>query len=676
MPKKIPTLLEKHSHIRVDNYYWLRERKNPEVIKYLNDENEYAAKEMAHTREFEERLFEEIKGRFKQTDMSVPYKRDDYYYYTRFEQGKEYPIYARKRGSLEQPEEIMLDANALADGHEFFSIGGSAVSSGQDIFAYAVDTQGRRIHTAYLKSLSTGEMLADVLPNVTENLVWANDNKTLFYAKQDETTLRQFQIYRHVVGTDPAEDQLVFQEDDETYVAYIFKTKSKKFLMIVSAHTNSQEYRYCDAAQPFGEFKIFLPREREHEYHIDHFHDRFIIRTNDQAKNFRLMWTPMDKPAREHWREMIAHRSDVYLGDFELFRDRLVLEERARGLTQIRVIPWSGDAGHYLEFDEPAYRANLNVNLEFDTTTLRFEYASMKTPLSIYDYDMTVRQKTLLKQEEVLGGFDPDNYVTERLHARAADGTDIPISLLYSKGTAKNGSNPLLLYGYGSYGVSIDAAFSSPRLTLVDRGFIYAIAHIRGGQEMGRQWYEDGKLLKKKNTFTDFIDVAEFLIGENFTAPEKLFAMGRSAGGLLMGAISNMRSDLFKGIVAEVPFVDVVTTMLDSSIPLTTGEYDEWGDPNEKQFYDYMLSYSPYDNVERKAYPAMLITGGLHDSQVQYWEPAKWAAKLRELKTDSNRILLKTNMDAGHGGASGRFRRHRETAFSYVFLLDLAGIAK
>ena len=384
----------------------------------------------------------------------------------------------------------------------------------------------------------------------------------------------------------------------------------------------------------------------------------------------------MDKPAREHWREMIAHRSDVYLGDFELFRDRLVLEERARGLTQIRVIPWSGDAGHYLEFDEPAYRANLNVNLEFDTTTLRFEYASMKTPLSIYDYDMTVRQKTLLKREEVLGGFDPDNYVTERLHARAADGTDIPISLLYSKGTAKNGSNPLLLYGYGSYGVSIDAAFSSPRLTLVDRGFIYAIAHIRGGQEMGRQWYEDGKLLKKKNTFTDFIDVAEFLIGENFTAPEKLFAMGRSAGGLLMGAISNMRSDLFKGIVAEVPFVDVVTTMLDSSIPLTTGEYDEWGDPNEKQFYDYMLSYSPYDNVERKAYPAMLITGGLHDSQVQYWEPAKWAAKLRELKTDSNRILLKTNMDAGHGGASGRFRRHRETAFSYVFLLDLAGIAK
>ncbi|HME62832.1 MAG TPA: S9 family peptidase [Candidatus Binatia bacterium] len=676
MLKKIPTPLEKHGHVRVDNYYWLRQRDNPEVIKYLNDENEYGAKEMAHTREFEERLFDEIKGRFKQTDMAVPYKRDDYYYYTRFEQGKEYPIYARKRRSLEQPEEIMLDANALAEGHEFFSIGGSAVSAGQDILAYAVDTQGRRIHMAYLKNLTTGEMLADALPNVTENLVWANDNKTLFYAKQDETTLRQFQIYRHVIGSDPAEDQLVFQEDDETYVAYIFKTKSKKFLMIVSAHTNSQEYRYCDADQPLGEFKLFLPREREHEYHIDHFYDRFIIRTNYHAKNFRLMSTPIDKPAREHWQEIVAHRSDVYLGDFELFRDRLVLEERAGGLTQIRIIPWSGDAGHYLEFDEPAYRANLNVNLEFDTTTLRFEYTSMKTPLSIYDYDMTIRQKTLLKREEVLGGFDPDNYVTERLHARAADGTDIPVSLLYRKGTLKNGKNPLLLYGYGSYGVSIDAAFSSPRLTLVDRGFIYAIAHIRGGQEMGRQWYEDGKLLRKKNTFTDFIDVADFLIRENFTSPEQLFAMGRSAGGLLMGAITNMRPDLFKGIVAEVPFVDVVTTMLDPSIPLTTGEYDEWGDPNERQFYDYMLSYSPYDNVERKAYPAMLITGGLHDSQVQYWEPAKWAAKLRELKTDNNRILLKTNMDAGHGGASGRFRRHRETAFSYVFLLDLAGIAK
>jgi oligopeptidase B len=674
MVKKIPTQLEKYGHTRIDHYYWMRERESPEVINHLNEENEYAAKEMAHTHAFEEKLFEEIKGRFKQTDMSVPYKRDDYFYYTRYEEGKEYPIYARKRGSLDQPEEIMLDANVLAQGHEFFSIGGWAVSSGQDLLAYAVDTQGRRIYTAYLKDLTTGEILDDVLFNVTDNLTWANDNKTVFYGKQDEMTLRQYQIFRHVIGTDPSKDQLVYQEDDETFVTYIFKTKSKKFLMIVSSQTVSQEYRYLDAGNPSGEFHVFLSREREHEYHIEHFQDRFIIRTNNEAKNFRLMSTPVEKPERQHWQEIIPHREDVYLGDFELFKDYLALEERARGLTQIRVIPWSGGSAHYLEFEEPAYRANLGVNLEFATTQLRFEYTSMKTPASIYDYDMAARTKTLLKREEVLGGFDPDNYVTERLHAQAADGTIVPVSILYRKGLKKDGANPLLLYGYGSYGLSIDASFASPRLSLVDRGFVFAIAHVRGGQEMGRRWYEDGKLLNKKNTFTDFIACAEFLISEKFTNSQKLFAMGRSAGGLLMGAVSNLRPDLFKGIVAEVPFVDVITTMLDSSIPLTTGEYDEWGDPNQRQYYDYMLSYSPYDNVEKKAYPAMLITGGLHDSQVQYWEPAKWAAKLRELKTDKNRLLLKTNMDAGHGGASGRFRRHHETAFSYAFLLDLAGI--
>jgi oligopeptidase B len=674
MVKKIPTKLEKHGHVQVDDYYWLRDRENPEVIKYLTEENDYAAKEMAHTRAFEEKLFAEIKGRFKQTDMSVPYKREDYFYYTRYEEGKEHPIYARKRDSLDAPEEIMLNANTLAEGHEFFSIGGSTVSAGQDVLAYAVDTQGRRIYTAYLKDLTTGEMLPDVLVNVTENLTWANDNKTLFYGKQDETTLRQYQIYRHILGTDPAQDQLVYQEDDETFVAYIFKTKSKKFLMIVASHTNSQEYRYLEADQPFGDFKIFLPREREHEYHVDHFQDRFIIRTNHQAKNFRLMWTPLEKPGRENWQEIIAHRNDVYVGDFDLFQEYLVVEERARGLTQIRVMPWAGGPGYYLEFDEPAYRANLNVNLQFDTSMLRFEYTSMKTPLSIYDYNMAARSKTLLKREEVLGGFDPENYAIERLYAPATDGTLIPLSILYRKGLNKDGGNPLLLYGYGAYGLSIDASFASPRLSLVDRGFVFAIAHVRGGQEMGRQWYEDGKLLKKKNTFTDFVACAEFLMSEKFTSRERLFAMGRSAGGLLMGAVSNARPDLFKGIVAEVPFVDVITTMLDSSIPLTTGEYDEWGDPNQRESYDYMLSYSPYDNVERKAYPAMLITGGLHDSQVQYWEPAKWAAKLREFKADNNRLLLKTNMDAGHGGASGRFRRHHETAFSYAFLLDLAGI--
>ncbi|HEY1236583.1 MAG TPA: S9 family peptidase [Candidatus Binatia bacterium] len=674
MVKKIPTKLEKHGHVRIDNYYWLRERENREVIRYLNEENEYAAKEMSHARGFEEMLFEEIKGRFRQTDMSVPYKRDGYFYYTRYEEQKEYPIYLRKRGSLAEPEEIILNANILAEGYEFFSVGGWAVSSGQDLLAYAVDTEGRRIHTVYFKNLTTGELLPDVLPNVSENLAWANDNRTLFYGKQDEVTLRQYQIYRHVVGTDPAKDELVFQEDDEAFVTYIFKTKSKKFLMIVSAQTLSQEYRYLEAEHPHGNFQVFLPREREHEYHIEHVEDRFIIRTNDGAKNFRLMWTPIAKPQRGNWHELIPHREDVYLGDFEPFKDYVVLEERARGLTQIRVVPWSGQVDHYLSFDEPAYRASLGANWEFDTSMLRFEYTSMKTPLSVYDYDMNTRQRTLLKREEVLGGFDADNYITERLYARAADGTEIPLSILYRKGLMRNADNPLLLYGYGSYGISIDAAFQSPRLSLVDRGFVFAIAHIRGGQELGRQWYEDGKLLKKKNTFSDFVACVEFLIRENFTRPEKLFAIGRSAGGLLMGAISNMRPDLFRGIVAEVPFVDVVTTMLDSSIPLTTGEYDEWGDPKQEQFYDYMLSYSPYDNVANQNYPAMLITGGLHDSQVQYWEPAKWVAKLRELKTDKNRVLLKTNMEAGHGGASGRFRRHRETAFSYVFLLDLAGI--
>jgi oligopeptidase B len=674
MIKKIPTRLEKHGHTRIDDYYWLRERENPDVIAFLNAENERADKQMAHAKALEKKLFEEIKGRIKQTDMSVPYRRDGYFYYTRFEEGREYPIYARKKGSLDQPEEILLNGNDLAVGHEFFSIGGWAVSSAQNIVAYAVDTQGRRIHTTHFKDLSTGNLLPDRLPEVTENLAWANDNKTLFYAKQDAGTLRAFQIYRHVLGTDWREDKLVFEENDETFSTWVFKTKSKKYLMIVSSQTLSQEYRYVDADEPFGEFKVFLPRERAHEYHVAHFEDRFLIRSNHGAKNFRLMATPLDRTGKEHWQEIVPHREDVYLADFEVFKNHLVLEERARGLTQIRVMPWAGGADHYLEFAEPAYRAHLGMNPELDTATLRFDYTSMKTPLTIYDYDMNSRQRTLRKQEEVLGGFDADNYVTERLYARAADGTEIPLSIVYRSGLKRDGQNPLLLYGYGAYGFSVDAAFASPRLSLLDRGFVYAIAHVRGGQELGRRWYEEGKMLNKKNSFTDFIACAECLVKERFTRPERLFAMGRSAGGLLMGGIFNMRPDLFSGVVAEVPFVDVVTTMLDPSIPLTTGEYDEWGDPGQKEYYEYMLSYSPYDNVEAKAYPHLLATGGLHDSQVQYWEPAKWVAKLRVLKTDHNRLLLKTNMEAGHGGATGRFRRHLETAFSYVFLLDLAGI--
>jgi len=672
MVKRISTRLETHGHERIDDYYWLRERDNPEVLAYLRAENERAEKSMALTQPSEQQLFDEIKARFKQTDMSVPYRRDGYHYYTRYEEGREYPIFARKQGALDRPEEIMLDANLLAAGQEFFAIGGWAVSAERNLLAYTVDTQGRQIYTTYFKNLATGEMLADVIPEVSENLAWANDNRTLFYAKQDPTTLRAYQIYRHVLGNDPARDEIVFEETDETFAAYVFKTKSKKYLLIVSTHTLSQEYWYLEADNPTGAFRVFWPRERDHEYHMDHFEDRFLIRTNDQAKNFRLMVTAVDKPQKQHWREVIPHREDVFLGDFEIFKDHFVLEERKRGLVELRVVPWAGDGEHYLAFQEPAYRVNLGTNLEFDTTTLRFDYTSMRTPLSVYDYDMVTRAKTLLKQEEVLGGFHLANYVTERLYAPAADGTEIPVSIVYRKGIERDGQNPLLLYGYGAYGLSIDPAFASPRLSLIDRGFVYAIAHVRGGQELGRQWYEDGRLLSKKNTFNDFIACAEYLIREKFTNPGKLFAMGRSAGGLLMGAIANMRPDLFKGVVAEVPFVDVVTTMLDPSIPLTTGEYDEWGDPSQKECYDYMLSYSPYDNVEAKNYPNLLITAGLHDSQVQYWEPAKWAAKLRALKTDKNRLVLKTNMDAGHGGTSGRFKRHHETAFSYAFLLDLA----
>ena len=674
MVKIVPKRLEKDGHVRVDNYYWLKERENPEVIDFLKKENEYTKAVMAHTAALEKTVFQEIKGRIKQTDLSVPYKLDDYFYYTRYEDGKEYPIYCRKKGSLDGPEEIMLDANTLAEGHEFLSVDTRAVSFGQDILAYAVDTKGRRFYTIYFKDLKTGELLKNVITNVTGNMDWANDNRTLFYSRQDPTTLRSYQIYRHVLGTEPSEDQLVYEETDDTFSIFVFKTKSKKYMMIGCFQTLSREYRYLVADNPNGDFKVFLSREKEHEYQIDHFQDKFFIRTNDQAKNFRLMSTPVGNTGKENWQELIPHRSDVFLENFEIFNDHLVLDERKGGLIYIRIIPWEESEEHILEFDEPAYQAHISTNLQFDTPILRYVYTSMTTPNSVYDYNMMTREKVLLKRDEVLGGFDSLNYITERLHVRADDGAEIPVSVVYRKGVKKDGQNPLLLYGYGSYGMSMDASFSSPRLSLIDRGFIYAIAHIRGGEELGRHWYEDGRQLKKKNTFTDLIACGDYLIREEYTNREKMFAMGGSAGGLLMGAVTNMRPDLFKGVVAEVPFVDVLTTMLDESMPLTTGEYDEWGDPNKKEYYDYILSYSPYDNVEAKDYPHLLVTTSLHDSQVQYWEPAKWVAKLRAIKTDKNRLLLKTNMDAGHGGASGRFKRYGEIASHYTFILDLAGI--
>jgi oligopeptidase B len=674
MAKVIPTKLENHGYARTDNYFWLKERDNPDVLAYLESENEYTEAVMAHTKELQEQLFEEIKGRIKETDTSVPYRLDDYWYYTRWEESEEYPIYARKKGSLDAAEEVMLDVNEMAEGHGFFSVGGRAVSFNQDILAFTVDTVGRRINTIRFKNLVTGETLEDLIPSVTTNIAWANDNRTLFYAMQDPETLRRYRIYRHVLGTDASEDALVYEETDEEFSSFVFRTKSKAYIMIGSFQTLSSEYRYMDANDPAGEFRILLPRERDHEYSVDHYEDHFYIRTNDGAKNFRLMRTPVSDTRKSAWEELIPHRDEVLLGGFEIFADQLVVSERKDGLTLLRVMPWDGSGEHYLDFGEPAYRASIGINPDFNTRVLRYNYTSLTTPNSVYDYDMETREQMLMKRDEVLGGFDPGDYVTERLSATASDGVKVPISLVYRKGMRRDGSNPLLLYGYGSYGASMDAAFSSPRLSLLDRGFVFAIAHVRGGQELGRWWYEDGKLLKKKNTFTDFIACAEHLANEGYANRNRLYAMGGSAGGLLMGAVVNMRPDLFHGIVTHVPWVDVVTTMLDESIPLTTSEYDEWGDPNEKQYFDYMLSYSPYDNVTARDYPHMLVTTGLHDSQVQYWEPAKWVAKLRAMKTDENRLILKTNMEAGHGGASGRFRRYKEIAFDYAYLLDLAAM--
>jgi len=669
--KTVPRQLKAHGDVRIDEYYWLKNRDDPEVVAYLQAENAYLEAVMKPTEPLQEKLVEEIVGRIKQDDASVPFKLDDYWYYTRYEEGADYPIFSRKRESLEAPEEIMLNANELAEGHEYFSVRGLEVSHGQDILAFATDTVGRRFYDLRFKNLTTGKTLPDVISDVTGNVAWANDNRTVFYSRQDPETLRSFRILRHTLGTNPAEDELIYEETDETYDCYVFKTKSKKYVMIATSTTLADEYRYLEADDPDGTFELFLPRRKGHEYSIDHYGDRFFIRTNDQATNFRLMSTPVGATDMKGWTEVIPHRDDVYLGGFEIFRDHLVVAEREGGLVQLRVMPWSGTDEHYIEFDEPAYVAYIGVNPNFDTTALRFNYESMATPNSVYDYDMMTREKTLMKRDEVLGGFNAADYVSERLYATARDGVRVPISLVYRKGLVKNGTHPMVLYAYGSYGYSRDPNFSSARISLLDRGFVFAIAHVRGGQELGRGWYDDGKLLKKMNTFADFIDVAEFLVGEGYTSPEHLYAQGGSAGGLLVGAVINLRPDLFHGAIAQVPFVDVITTMLDPSIPLTTSEYDEWGDPNVKEYYEYILAYSPYDNVEPKAYPHLLVTTGLHDSQVQYWEPAKWVARLRATKTDDNLVLLKTNMEAGHGGTSGRLKGYKDTALEYAFILSL-----
>lgn len=668
-----PTVLTQHGHQRTDEYYWLRERENPEVIAYLNAENAYLEETMKHTEPLQEKLYQEIVSRIPQRDESVPTLRDGYFYYTRFEEGKDYPVYVRRKGTMTAPEEVMLDVNELAKGHGYFNVAGVTVSHGNDIVAFATDNVGRRKYTLRFKNLTTGAMLPDELPLVSGNHAWANDNRTLFYSRKDPDTLRSFRIFRHELGTDPASDPIVFEEKDETFSTFVFRTKSKRYIMVGSSQTLTTEYRYLDADQPRSELKIVEPRKRGREYSVDHYGDHFYILTNDEAQNFRLMKTPVTATGRSNWTEVIPHRDEVFLGSFEIFRDHLVLSERKDGLIRLRVMPWSGGGDHYIPFDEPAYVARIDDNPEFNTQLFRFTYSSLTTPSSTYQYDMNSRERTLLKRTAIGGGYDPANYTTERMYATARDGKRVPVSILYRKGFKRDGTAPLLLYAYGSYGSSSDPGFNSSVISLVDRGFAYAIAHIRGGQELGRQWYEQGKLLNKKNTFTDYIDVAEHLIAQKYADPKNVFGYGGSAGGLLMGAVMNMRPDLFKGIVAGVPFVDVITTMLDASIPLTTFEYDEWGNPADRQYYDYMLSYSPYDNVEAKEYPHLLVTTGLHDSQVQYWEPAKWVARLRAKKKGDQRILLRTNMEAGHGGQSGRFRRQKETALMYAFLLDLAG---
>ncbi len=674
LAKKIAREMARHGHTRVDEYYWLNQRENPEVIAYLQAENAYTDAVMKPAAGLQETLYKEMAGRVPQTDMSVPYFENGYWYYTRYEKGKDYPLYCRKKRSLKGAEQVMLDGNRMAAGEKYFDIGFFAVSPDNATLAYSMDNVSRRQYRIRFRSLKTGREYPEEIKMTSGDMAWANDSRTVFYPGIDPASLRPFKVNRHVLGTPAGRDATVYVEKDETFVVDIGKSRSRRYLILASTSTMSGECHYLDADRPDGEFKIFQERVRGLEYEIDHFNGRFYVLTNDGAVNFKLMEAAADTTGRESWTELIPHRPDVLLQNFGLFNNYLVLGERRSGLTQIRVIPWGEKEGYGLDFPEPSYQAYLQVASDPDSDLLRYSYTSLTTPLTIYEFNMKTRARKLLKRQEVAGGYDPEQYRSERLLAPAYDGTQVPISLVYRKDTVRSPQTPLLLYGYGSYGYSTDPAFKAVHLSLLDRGFVYAIAHVRGGQEMGRYWYDDGKLFKKMNTFTDFLSCAEYLVRHGYTSPARLFAMGGSAGGLLAGAVANLRPDLFQGIVAAVPFVDVVTTMLDPSIPLTTGEYDEWGDPNRADCYEYMLSYSPYDNVRPKAYPAMLVTTGLHDSQVQYFEPAKWVARLRELKTDSHILLLRTNMEAGHGGSSGRFRRLEETAFQFAFILKLAGI--
>jgi oligopeptidase B len=645
------------------------------VLAYLAAENAHKDAMLAHTRPLQEKIYREIVGRIKQDDSSVPFRKRGWWYYTRYDAGQEYPIYARREGSLQAPEQVMLDANQLARGHDFYDIGERAVSPDNRVLAYVEDTVGRRQYTLRFKNLVTGQTLPDSVENVEASLAWAADSRTILYIEKDPVTLLGLRVRKHVLGTDPKSDPLVYEQDDPSYYTGLLTTKDDRYLVIYAQSTVASEMRYADAADPKLDFRVFLPRERDHEYQAEHLDGRWIIRTNWQAKNFRLMEAKLGEEGdRSKWRELLPHREDAFINGFDVFRSFLAVDERSGGLRKLRVRPWSGAKDYFIASDDPTYTFDLATNPEIDSEVLRYTYDSLTTPTSTYDYDTRTGERTLLKREAVLGEFAPANYASEYVWATARDGARVPVSLVYRKGFRRDGSAPLLLEAYGSYGASTDPYLSIPVLSLLDRGFVYAIAHVRGGQEMGRAWYENGKLLSKQNTFNDFVDSTRFLVKQRYADPNRVFAWGASAGGLLMGAIANQAPQDYRGIVAAVPFVDVVTTMLDQSIPLTSNELDEWGNPTDKQYYDYMLAYSPYDNVRRQAYPAMLVTTSLWDSQVQYYEPAKWVARLRAMKTDSNPLLFRTTIAAGHGGKSGRFESYRETAEEYSFILDLAGI--
>ncbi|HZW63873.1 MAG TPA: S9 family peptidase [Flavobacteriaceae bacterium] len=670
---KHPVKLTMHNDVRTDDYFWLNDRTNPEVLDYLKAENAYTQAQLAHTEDFQKLLFDEMKSRIKEDDTSVPYFLNGYWYLTRYEKGKDYPIYSRKKGTLDAEEEIMFDCNAMAKGHAYFKLGSISISPDNTLACFSVDTISRRLYTLYVKNLITGEIYAESIPNTTGGTTWASDNKTIFYTLKHPETLRAYRVCKHLLHTDPILDPIVYEEEDVTFNTYVYKTKSRKYIVIGSSSTLTTEFRLLEANKPQDTFRVFTPRERGHEYSIEHYGDYFYILSNDdKAANFKLLKTPETKTEKNYWEELIAHRSDVLLEDVEVFKDYMVIAERKQGLTHLRVKSWNHKEDYYLNFQSETYTASIGNNPDINSNILRYSYNSLTTPSSIIDYNLQTQTKTVKKEQEVLGGnFKKENYIEKRIWATARDGAKVPISIVYKNTTKINGKAPLLQYAYGSYGATIDPYFSTLRLSLLDRGFIYAIAHVRGGEYLGRNWYENGKLLHKKNTFFDFIDCSKHLINERYTSPKHLYAYGGSAGGLLIGVIVNEAPELYNGVVAAVPFVDVVTTMLDESIPLTTGEYDEWGNPNSEEYYTYIKSYSPYDNVKSQAYPNMLVTTGLHDSQVQYWEPAKWVAKLRAYKTDTHVLLLHTDMNTGHGGASGRFESLKEIAMEYAFLLDL-----